>query len=108
MDPTKHNFFKPRQVPFILKQKVETELERLQDQCIISPVQFFKWAAPIMPITKKDGSIRICGDFKVTVNQASIVEQYPLPRIEELFASLAGGKHFSKLDLAQAYLQLPL
>ena len=53
VDPTKPKFFKPRQVPFILKQKVETELERLQDQGIISPVQFSKWAAPIVPITKK-------------------------------------------------------
>ena len=57
---------------------------------------------------KKDGSIRICGDYKITVNQASKVDSYPLPKIDDLFASLAGGKTFSKLDLANAYQQIPL
>ena len=67
-----------------------------------------QWAAPIVPVPKKDGSVRICGDFKVTVNQASLTEQYPLPRAEDLFADLSGGKYFTKLDLSNAYLQLPL
>ena len=57
---------------------------------------------------KKDGQIHICGDYKVIVNQVLSVEQYPLPRTDELFATLAGGKWFSKLDLSQAYLQVPL
>lgn len=50
----------------------------------------------------------ICGDFKVTPNPASCAEHYPIPRIEDLFASLAGGQRFSKLDLAHAYLQVPV
>ena len=56
--------------------------------------------------SKQDGSVRICGDFKVTINQVSQVESYPLPRVEELFATLSGGKQLSKLDSAQAYLQI--
>jgi hypothetical protein len=48
---------------------------------------------------KDDGS---CGDYKVTTNQAAKVNKYPVPRIKELFASLAGGKTFSKLDLSHA------
>ena len=60
------------------------------------------------PIVKYNGSIRICSDFKVTINQVSRLDSYPLARIEELFAKLSGGKYFSKLDLSQAYLQLPL
>ena len=72
------------------------------------PVQFSEWAAPIVPVTKPDGSIRVCGDYKLTVNQASHTEQYPLPRVEDLFAALAGGKTFTKLDLSQAYLQLEM
>ena len=51
--------------------------------------------------------MRICGDYKVTVNRASTVDTYPLPRVNDLFASLAGGKTFTKLDLAHAYQQIP-
>ena len=61
-----------------------------------------------MPVLKKDGGIRICGDYKLTVNRAAKVDTYPLPRIEDLFTSLAGGKTFSKLDLAHAYQQVLL
>ena len=50
--------------------------------------------------------MRICGDYKVTVNQEIVVDQYPLPRIEDIFANLSGGKHFTKIDLRNAYLQL--
>ena len=54
------------------------------------------------------GSVRLCGDYKVTVNSIAHNEVYPLPRIEELFTAVAGGKIFSKLDLSHAYLQLQL
>ena len=95
-------------VPYILKQKVSEELDKLEHQGVISPVKTAQWAAPIVPVVKHNGSIRICGDFKTTFNQASVIESYPLPRIEEIFANLAGGKYFSKLDLASAYLQLTI
>lgn len=52
--------------------------------------------------------MRICGDYKLTVNKASHLEQYPLPRMEDLFAKLAGGKLFTELDLSHAYEQLLL
>lgn len=54
-----------------------------------------------MVVPKKDGRYRICGDYKVTVLQALDVEQYPLPKPEDLFATLPGGAKFSKLDLSQ-------
>ena len=49
--------------------------------------------------------MRICGDYKVTINGVLDVEQYPLPLPDDMFATLAGRKHFSKLDLTQAYNQ---
>ena len=101
-------FFKTRQVPFAIRQKVEEELEHLQALGVIQPVQFSDWAAPIVPVMKSDGRIRICGDYKITVNRAAKLEKYPIPRIEELFTSLAGGKAFTKLDLSHAYLQILL
>ncbi len=57
---------------------------------------------------KGDGRTRLCGDYKVTVNSSLKVDQYPLPKPNELFASLAGGKRFAKLGLTQAYQQMPL
>ena len=62
-----------------------------------------EWATPIVPVPKRDGTIRICGDYKVSVNPALIVDQHPLPSAEEIFASLSGGQKFTKLDLLQAY-----
>ena len=108
-DRAQPKFFKPRPLPYRLREKVEIELERLHNDGIIEPVQFSKWAAPIVPVLKSDGkSLRICGDFKVTVNSASKCDKYPLPRIEDLYAKLSGGKTFTKLDMNQAYLQILL
>ena len=84
-------FCKARPVPYALKNMVEEELDRLQREDIIEPVQFAEWAAPIVPVVKKDKkSLRICGDFKRTVNSASKLDKYPIPKIEDLFAQLTG------------------
>ena len=101
-------FYKSRPVPFAIKAAIEEELDRLEASGVIQKVTHSDWAAPIVPVPKKNGRFRICGDYKVTVNQVLDVDQYPLPKPEELFATLAGGKKFTKLDLSQAYKQLPL
>ena len=109
IDPQVHpRFHKPRPVPFSLRQKVEDELVRLEKEGIIQARQFADWAAPIVPVVKSDGSVRICGDYKVTANIAMKVDTHPIPRIEELFAAMSGGVSFTKLDLSHAYLQLQL
>ena len=104
----KPRFLRPRPVPYALREAIEQELDRLEAQGIIEKVSSSDWATPVVPIPKADGSIRLCGDFKVTVNPVLESDQHPLPRVEDLFATLAGGKLFTKLDLAQAYLQVPL
>ena len=104
----KPRFFRARPVPYALRQGIEKELERLLKDGVIEQVQFSEWAAPVVPVLKKDNSVRLCGDYKVTINQVAKTDTYPLPRIDDLFASLAGGTCFSKLDLAHAYHQIPL
>ena len=79
-----------------LREKVEAELERLEGLGIIIPVQHSEWAAPVVPVLKKDGTMRLCGDYRVTINKAAKVDAYPLPRVEDLFAALSGGKCFFK------------
>ena len=101
-------YFKARPVPYALKKGVEDELERLGKEGIISPVEFSEWAAPIVPVMKTNGDVRICGDYKCTVNQVSKLDNYPIPKTEDLLATLGGGKKFTKLDMSQAYQQLKL
>ncbi len=92
-----------------MRDKVNKELDRLVAEGIISPVSHAEWAAPIVPVLKSDGhSVRICGDYKVTVNREATPNSYPLPRIDDLFANLSGGQVFSKLDLVSAYQQIEL
>ena len=109
VDPqVKPRFFKPRPVPYLLREKVEKEIQRLQALNIVTPVTSSEWATPIVPILKTDGTLRLCGDYKVTVNKALQPDSYPLPRVEDLFAALTGGVVFSKLDLSHAYQQIRL
>ncbi|CAL9705831.1 unnamed protein product [Knipowitschia caucasica] len=98
-------FFKPRPVPYAMRKKVETELRDSPSRGVIEPVKFSEWATPILPVLKPDGGARICGDYKLTVNPVSKLEQYPIPRLEDL---LTGGEKFSKLDLSHAYQQVSL
>ena len=102
-------FCQARSVPFSMRALVERELDRLVDEGIVEPVTFSEWAAPIVPVLKADkASVRICGDFKLTVNRVARLDRYPIPKISDLFARLAGGKYFTKLDLSQAYQQVCL
>ena len=94
-------FVKHRSVLIFQKHKVE--LQCLQDASVMEPVKFSDWAMPITPVIKQDGSICICGDYKVTVNKALKSEVHLLPRIDELLTTLVEGEHFSKLDLSHAY-----
>ena len=97
---------KHRNVPCPLRKKVDKELECLQKDDILEPVKYSEWASPIVPVVKKEWVKRICGDFKTTLNPALKDEQYPLPKITDIFATLAKGQKFSKIDLTQAYLQM--
>ncbi|XP_021353194.1 uncharacterized protein K02A2.6-like [Mizuhopecten yessoensis] len=99
-------FCKSRPVPYAIRPKVEAEINRLVEENVLTKVTYSEWATPIVPVIKKDGSVRICGDFKGTVNPRLEVDQYPLPKTRDIFASLVGGQKFSKLDLQHAYLQM--
>ena len=72
--------FKPHTVLFALKPAIEQELDYLESAGIIHQVPTSEWAAPTMPVPKKDDKIRICGDYKVTDNPVFDIEHYPLPK----------------------------
>ena len=97
-------FCKARSLPYAMREKVEKELQNLEDQGIITPIKISKWVATIVPVLKQDKqTVRICGDYKLTTNCVSRLEHYPIPKVEDLFSMLA---LFMKLDMSQAYLQL--
>ena len=98
-------FVKSRSVAFALKPKIEEELDKMVEEGILEKVNHSNWATPIVPVPKKNG-LRICGDFKVTVNPQLQIDHHPLPKIEDIFASLGKGKKFTKIDLKNAYLQM--
>lgn len=101
-------FAKPRTVPFAFKVKVEEELNRLEKEGVITLVDNNDWGTPLVPVLKNNGEIRICGDYKTTVNKFLEDVKHPLPKVEELFVTLQGGKTFSKIDFRNAYNQLVL
>ena len=84
-----------RPLPYALKDKVEKELERLQREGQVEPNEFSEWAAPIVLVVKESGENRMCGDYKVTVNAVSKLDNYPIPKTEDLYATLTGGQEFT-------------
>ena len=97
-------FFKPRSVPYELKRKVEEELDRLVQTKVIEPVRYSDWATPIVPVLKADGKVRVCGDYKLTVNRVSHLEQYPIPTLDDLCEKIDRKETIQET----AYSQLPL
>ncbi|XP_050553385.1 uncharacterized protein K02A2.6 [Spodoptera frugiperda] len=101
-------YVRARPVPLALRARVERELARLESDGTIYRVDYSDYGTPIVPVVKKNGDIRICGDYKITINPKLKRDYYPLPRIDELFAKLSGGEKFTKVDLTHAYEQCML
>ncbi|XP_036343328.1 uncharacterized protein K02A2.6-like [Rhagoletis pomonella] len=99
-------FYKPYNLPFAQYDEVRDEIERLVKAKVLTAIKASEWAAPIVVVKKPKGGVRICADFKVTVNPQIEIDRYPIPRIEELFHKLQNGKFFTKIDLSEAYLQV--
>ncbi len=101
-------FHKARPVPYSLLPKVGKALLTMKESGILKPVNSAPCAAPIVPVLKKSGDLRICGDFSLTFNQCGMPSKYPLPRLEDLVSSFRGCTVFSQLDMSQAYHQVPI
>ena len=92
-----------RMAPAELKE-MKAQLEELLSKGFIRP-STSPWGAPVLFVKKKDGSLRLCIDYR-QLNRATIRNQYPLPRIDELFDQLQGSRVYSKIDLRSGYHQL--
>ncbi|KAD4180372.1 hypothetical protein E3N88_28963 [Mikania micrantha] len=85
-------------------QELSSQLQELLDKGFIRP-SFSPWVAPVLFVKKKDGSFRMCIDYR-ELNKLTIKNRYPLPRIDDLFDQLQGATCFSKIDLRSGYHQL--
>ena len=85
-------------------KELRTQLDDLLAKGFIRPSSF-PWGAPILFVKKKDGSMRLCIDYR-ELNKVTIKNRYPLPRIDDLFDQLQGASYFSKIDLRSGYHQL--
>jgi hypothetical protein len=85
-------------------QELESQLTELKDKGFIRESSS-PWGAPILFVKKKDGTFRMCIDYR-ELNKLTVKNRYPLPRIDDLFDQLQGAKYFSKIDLRSGYHQL--
>lgn len=99
-------FLKSRPIPFSIKERVFKELDRLVNEGVLESTPHAVWATPIVPVLKANGGVRICGDYRSTVNSATDTDTYPLPTLNKASAELQGGVIFTKIDLERAYTQL--
>ena len=99
--------YNARPIPFAIRKKVKDELDRLVKMDVLCKIPYSDWAAPIVVVNKPNGKVRICGDFKA-LNRCIQVDQHPIPTLDILMEKLQGGQFFSKIDLADAYLQIEL
>ncbi|XP_027922644.1 uncharacterized protein LOC114180530 [Vigna unguiculata] len=83
-----------------LKKQIEELLEKQFIRPSVSP-----WGAPVLLVKKKDGSSRLCVDYR-QLNKLTIKNKYPLPRIDDLMDQLHGAAVFSKIDLRSGYHQI--
>lgn len=101
-------FQKYRQVPFAIKPLVEKELNALVESGVLVKVDHSEWATPIVPILKGKGKVRICGDYKTTLNPRILIDSHPLPTLDELAEEMVDGEKYTKLDLFKAYYQMTI
>ncbi|GJX17066.1 putative reverse transcriptase domain-containing protein [Tanacetum coccineum] len=85
-------------------QELSNQLQELTDRGFIRP-STSPWGAPVLFVKKKDGSFRMCIDYR-ELNKLTIKNRYPLPRIDDLFDQLQGSSVYSKIDLRSGYHQL--
>ena len=96
----------PYRLPHARKEMVQKEIQQMLRDDLIEP-STSAWVSPIVLVTKKDGSIRICVDYR-KINAVTHPDPFPMPRIEEMIDSLAGARYLTTLDLTKGYWQVPV
>ena len=94
----------PYRLALVELKELATQLQELLEKGMIRP-SVSPWGAPVLFVKKKDGSLRLCIDYR-EFNKLTINNKYPLPIIDDLFDQLKDAVYFSKIDLRTGYHQL--
>ena len=97
---------RPRRLPAPVAEEIEQQCRGLHDLGIIEP-SASPWSSPIVPIRKKDGSLRLCVDYRA-LNRVTRPDKFPMPNLTDSIFGLHGVRYFTKLDLLRGYYQIPL
>ncbi|KAM7394882.1 hypothetical protein PAMA_006561 [Pampus argenteus] len=97
---------RPYRVPQQLVDKLKQEIEEMLKLGVIEPSNS-EWCSPVVIVFKKDGSLRICIDFR-KLNSISEFDAYPMPRIDDLLEKIGAARYITTLDLCKGYWQVPL
>ena len=95
-----------RRIPAGLRDEAIQEEERMKKLGVIEPSES-PWAAPVVLVRKKDGTLRYCIDYR-RLNQVTVKDSYPLPNMQDCLDSLDGARYFSSIDLCSGYWQVQL
>lgn len=99
-------FARARPLPPDKYKAAKEEFDRMTEMGICKP-SMSAWASPLHVVKKKDGGLRVCGDFR-RLNAVTVPDRYPIPRIQDFTYQLKGMKIFSKLDMKMAYYKIPI
>ena len=96
----------PRRQPLGKRDIEKEEIQKMLKKGVIEPSSS-SWASPVVLVTKKDGSTRFCVDYR-KLNDCTVKDAYPIPRVDECLDALAGSKWFSCMDLNSGFWQIGL
>jgi hypothetical protein len=99
-------FQRPCCFPLPVADKIERQCQELNSLDIIEPSSS-PWSSPVVPVRKKDGSIRMCIDYR-QLNKVTVPDKFPVPNLSDSVFGLHGTKFFTCLDLVRGYYQVPV
>ncbi|XP_026288932.1 uncharacterized protein LOC113213921 [Frankliniella occidentalis] len=97
-----------RSIPFPLTTKYNEAVDRNISASVWIPTEVSAWASGLVPVQKRNGELRLCADYKSTLNPALHNDSYCSPTVSEVLAAASGAKIFGELDCKEAYLQIPV
>ena len=105
-EPGKTVRLRPYRIPEARREAIRNEVRKMLDLGVVEE-SHSAWSSPIVLVGKPDGSIRFCNDYR-KLNEISLFDTYPMPRVDELVERLGPARFISTLDLTKGYWQVPL